>query len=286
MIRSADIPVRPSCGLQTITLIALTCLGLLLHAAAAGAQGRGHPYVPAAATGTSEVRTFDSAEEAVRALHAATRTSDLRALADILGAGADAVSSEDPAVDQRERARFVRKYEEMHRLGPDSDGGAVLLYVGAENWIFPFPVVVQNGRWQFDSRAGMQELLARRVGENELAAIEACRGLLATRDVHVTPRRPHIASDSAPLGYVFRRIPQAADSGVGDDTEGRISATVDLSTTVIAYPAQYRVTGVMTFVAGPDGAIYEQDLGSDTASAARTMTRVDLRQGWQPIERF
>ena len=129
-------------------------------------------------------QVFGSPEEASAALFAAAQQTDNRALLEILGpAGKDLVSSVDPAEDRKERERFVAKYKEMHRVakGP---GGVMVLYVGAENWPLPIPLVEKNGVWCFDTRAGKQEILARRVGRNELATINVCYQLVKAQEQH------------------------------------------------------------------------------------------------------
>ena len=127
---------------------------------------------------------FRSPEEAGAALFAAAQQTDNRALLEILGpAGNDLVSSVDPAEDKKERERFVAKYKEMHRVAKDP-GGVMVLYVGAENWPLPIPLVEKNGVWCFDTHAGKEEILARRVGRDELAAINACSELVNAEERH------------------------------------------------------------------------------------------------------
>jgi hypothetical protein len=129
-------------------------------------------------------QVFGSPEEASAALFAAAQQTDNRALLEILGpAGKDLVSSVDPAEDRKERERFVAKYKEMHRVAKDP-GGVMVLYVGAENWPLPIPLVQKNGVWCFDTHAGKEEILARRVGRNELAAINACYQLVNAEEQH------------------------------------------------------------------------------------------------------
>jgi Txe/YoeB family toxin of Txe-Axe toxin-antitoxin module len=196
---------------------------------------------------------FPSAEDAGRALYEAVRSNDQTALARILGAGNQFVSGDDPAQERSEREQFARKFDEMHRLVRESDGTSVL-YVGAENWPFPFPLTQDGAGWHFDAKAGMEEVLARRIGEDELAAIDTARVLATQQD----------EKQEVPFhGYYFRRLdPQK----------------------VIAYPAQYRVTGVKTFVAGADNVVFEKDLGPRTAEVARTMERLDSPSTWHRIE--
>src|ERR1700745_407794 len=122
---------------------------------------------------TSATRTFSSAGDACHALFQAAQKSDERELEAILGTKKQVISSGDEIEDKLEREQFSRKYQEMHRLVREADGNTVL-YIGAENWPFPVPLVSKNGRWYFDSDSGKQEILARRVGENEAAAIQVC----------------------------------------------------------------------------------------------------------------
>jgi hypothetical protein len=129
-------------------------------------------------------RVFHSPEEASAALFAAAQQNDSRALLEILGtAGKDIVSSGDPVEDLKNRDAFVAKYRQMHRLGKERDG-AMILYIGAENWPEPIPLVKANSVWYFDTDAGKEEILARRVGKNELATIDVCYQLVDAQQQH------------------------------------------------------------------------------------------------------
>src|SRR6266480_4759939 len=121
----------------------------------------------------SEPKTFSSPGEASNALFQAVKNEDEQALAAILGAGKEVTSSSDEVEDKLERERFGQKYQEMHRLVREPDGSTVL-YIGAENWPFPIPLVSKNGVWYFDSDTGKQEILFRTIGENEAVAIQVC----------------------------------------------------------------------------------------------------------------
>jgi hypothetical protein len=129
-------------------------------------------------------QVFQSAEEAGAALFTAAQQTDNRALLKILGpAGKDLVSSGDPAEDRKNRDHFVAKYKQMHRLAKERDG-VMILYIGAENWPDPIPVVEENAVWYFDTDAGREEILARRVGRNELATIDVCYQLVDAEQQH------------------------------------------------------------------------------------------------------
>jgi hypothetical protein len=127
-------------------------------------------------------RVFRSPEEASGALFAAVQEADNRALLEILGPGGrDLVSSGDPAGDTKERDNFVAKYKQMHRVAKEHSG-VMILFVGAENWPLPIPLVERNNVWYFDTDMGKGEILARRVGGNELATIGVCYQLVNAQE--------------------------------------------------------------------------------------------------------
>src|SRR5207253_2689228 len=132
----------------------------------------GHP--PSSVADPSETKTFPSAGDASEALFQAVQNGDERALQATLGAGEELTSCGDESTDKRERDRFVQKYQEMHRLVGEPDGTTVL-YIGAENWPFPIPLVSRKGRWHFDAQTGAREVMFRRIGADEVTAIEVCR---------------------------------------------------------------------------------------------------------------
>src|SRR5271167_2356621 len=122
-------------------------------------------------------QAFPSPDAAVSALFAAGKADDTKALSSILGPDADQVlSSGDPVADKNARDDFARRYQEMHRLEYD-DQGRVILYVGADNWPVPIPLIKKNGGWVFDTAAGKDELLYRRIGRNELFTIKVLEDL-------------------------------------------------------------------------------------------------------------
>ena len=239
---------------------------------------------------------FSSAEQASHALFQAVKDDDERAAMSILGAGKELISSDDEVQDKLDRERFAQKYEQMHRLVRQADG-TMLLYVGAENWPFPVPLVSNHGAWYFDAKAGMEEVLLRRIGENELSAIQVChaRGIEKSADAHAPPYehgpvaallmdvgegRPPVAFH----GYYFRRLEsgQAKASPVAA-TGSRTGKTTD-QFAFVAYPSVYRSTGVMTFVVDRDGVVYEKDLGPNTAAIAKAMTEHALDATWHRVD--
>lgn len=209
---------------------------------------------------TTQQETFPSAEKAVQALYAAVQSDNKPAILRVLGSHQDLVSSEDLPTDQHDRALFLEKYEQMHRLVEEPDGTTVL-YIGAENWPLPVPLVSREDQWFFDGDAGAREVLFRRIGENEAHAIDAC---LVLRTGGQVP-------SGVLHGYYFRKL-----VGTGKDGGKEVS--------YLAYPAEYRTSGVMTFVVTPNNVVFEKDLGRQTATVAQTMTRWHADRSWTPAE--
>ncbi len=239
---------------------------------------------------TSATRTFSSAGEACHALFQAAQKSDERELEAILGTEEQVISSGDEIEDKLEREQFSQKYQEMHRLVREADGSTVL-YIGAENWPFPIPLVSTNGAWHFDSDAGKNEILFRTIGENEATAILVC-------DDFASARKQHNASESGDdpvAGYAQSLISltnasASKTTGVPEKTSqlfhgynfqaGKDAGRVAL----IAYPAKYRSSGVMTFLVTKSGVVYEKDLGPDTNTVAPKIGGNLLDSSWHRAE--
>jgi Protein of unknown function (DUF2950) len=216
----------------------------------------------------AQAKTFDSAGRAAQALYQAVRSNDDRAVRAILGAGPELTSSGDEAVDKLEREHFAEKYKEMHRLVHEVDGYTVL-YIGAENWPFPIPLVANGGKYHFDADAGAHEIIARRIGENETLAFQVSRAIAPETQPAVGQET---SDDSASR---FARELASGHSTVPQAFHGYEFRTVSGPSTgvvLVAYPADYRVSGVMTFVVVPSGAVYEKDLGPNTAKLATQIT--------------
>jgi hypothetical protein len=232
---------------------------------------------------TWQPKTFSSPAEASNALFQAVQNGDEQTLEGILGAGKEVTSSSDEVEDKLERTQFSQKYKEMHRLVHEPDGTTVL-YIGAENWPFPIPLVTNKGEWHFDSDRGEQEILFRRVGENEAAAIEVCQEFTMAKNASaakadsedpITRYAETLATvagtsndnkDSNPFhGYYFRIV---AENHASEGTdEGRTKRAL----TLIAYPAEYQSSGVKTFVVTRNGVVFEKDLGPETKTLAPQM---------------
>jgi len=224
---------------------------------------------------------FQSANEAAQNLFQAVQGNNMDAIIKILAGPTELASCGDDAQDKIEREMFAKKYQEMHRLGREVDG-AVTLYIGAENWPFPIPLVEKNGSWHFDSDAGRKEVLFRRIGDNELTAIEICHELVADG----TPRtkaNPADQSEDALAAVVSKAPGESAQVLIHGYYFRRLAALAkgtSAAPAFIAYPADYRSSGVMTFIVTGNGVIYEKDLGVNTSAAATAMTSFHKDATW------
>jgi hypothetical protein len=228
--------------------------------------------------GASSQTAFPSPDAAGRALVSAVQQHDERSVTRILGGGDELISANDQTEEQLEQERFVQKYQEMHRWVRESDGTRVL-YIGAENWPFPIPLVSRNDEWRFDSKAGSDEILFRRIGENEVAAIGMCETLAVAET--------HPGTDSETDRLVETLLPELRNPGKAIPFHGYYFHTLPSSGggfAAIAYPVVYRSSGVKTFIVTLDGAVSEKDLGPDTANIAAAMTTSRVDSTWTPAE--
>jgi hypothetical protein len=246
-------------------------------------------------------QTFPTAEAASDALFLAAQSGNEQVLVHILAGGKELVSSGDEAEDKIDREQFAQKYRQMHRLVRESDG-TTLLYVGAENWPFPVPIVSRASVWYFDARAGAQEIRFRRLGENEYTAIDTCHALVqsskqpgsnsmeADRVAHyarslINAQPAQISSTPSnreevlgPFhGYYFRILTAQRKGEVGSGSKSG-------GLTLVAYPADYRSSGVMTFIVTRNDVVYETDLGPSTAEVVKAMTSWKRTSNWHVAE--
>ena len=251
--------------------------------------------------------TFASPEDAAKALIEVAKGGKLEELMKLLGPEAQPlVDASDPKTARQNRDVFVVAAAEGWRL-VDDDPDSRVLVVGYESWPFPVPIVKDANRWRFDTAAGVEEVLARRIGRNELAAIRACRtyvfaqklyarrgydgkpaGLYATALRSDPGRRnglywPAVRGERrSPLGDLI------ADSGDGKSPfhgyRFKILAPREpKGFALVAWPATYDSTGVMTFVVNQDGIVSEKDLGADTDRVAGAMTAYDPDTTWDIV---
>jgi Protein of unknown function (DUF2950) len=239
----------------------------------------------------SAAQTYPSAAEASQSLFQAVQSNNEQAITNILGGPTELTSSRDPGQDRIDRELFVQKYQEMHRLHREPDG-SVTLYIGAENWPFPISLVQKNGAWHFDSDAGLKEVLFRRIGENELTAITTCHEFVdAEKQYRAKPDTANL-EDSSPASLVAK----AASGSTGGDpvmfhgyyfkvlathpTNGKATGGF----AVIAYPAEYRSSGVMTFIITAKDVVYEKDLGPKTSALASEMAAFHKDATWRAAD--
>jgi Protein of unknown function (DUF2950) len=274
-------------------------------------------------------KTFPSAQDAGSALMMAAKNSDEKAMLEILGPGAkQIVDSGDPAEDAANRANFVQRYEQMHRLMKEPDG-TTTLYVGPENWPMPIPLAEKNAAWYFDSAAAKREVLYRRIGRNEISTIHVCEELVAAEKEYSaahngqyagkiasdagqqdglywkaaagqpqSPIGPLVASafaeasgsdngGSSPTpyrGYYFRVLARQGAGAPGGAKSYIAGGKMTEGFAFVAYPAEYRSSGVMTFVVGADGVVYRKDLGPNTPTIAKAMRSFNPDSTWKKDE--
>jgi hypothetical protein len=235
----------------------------------------------------SDQQTFASAAEASKSLFQAVRANDGELIVKMLGGPTELASSGDKNQDKLDRECFVQKYLEMHRMVREDDG-KVILYIGAENWPFPIPLLEKDGVWRFDPDMGMKEILYRRIGENELTAIATCHEFAAQNQDGGKPEIPTnsfaaaLAAKAAadPVlfhGYYFRVMMARPANGSLLEKKGKTAGGAIL----IAYPAEYRSSGVMTFVVTANDVVYEKDLGVNSSTLASGVMAFHKDAAWR-----
>jgi hypothetical protein len=280
---------------------------------------------------TPSQKTFESPAQAIQAMYTAAKNDNINELILIFGPESrELLSSGDPNEDNQDRERIVKKYEEMHRLVNDQDK-SVKLYLGAENWPFPIPLVKKGEVWLFDTAAGKKEVLFRRIGRNEFATIDVLGELAqAQKEYESAPRDgatvkqyaqkflsdkgrqnglywataagepqspigPLIAEASKTYtkakegptpfnGYYFRMLEAQGKDAPGGMMSYMSNGKMIRGFAIVAYPAKYRNSGVMTFMVGSDGKIYQKDLGAQTATIGSNMKQFNPDKTWELVE--
>jgi Protein of unknown function (DUF2950) len=219
-------------------------------------------------------KTFRTPAEACNSLYTAVQNNDEAAVEAILGKD---VLSPDKEAARLARHQFTEKYQQMHRLVKEPEG-ITALYVGAENWPFPVPLVDKNGKWYFDSQAGKEEIMFRRIGENEITALEVCDRFIA--DKKQAARKAAAAGD--PMDQYAATL--VSNSAAQQPFHGYRFRTVSGgSLALVAYPAEYRNSGVKTFIVTADGMVFEKDMGANTAQAAQQLNQRPA-SGWSSAQ--
>lgn len=279
----------------------------------------------------SSGKAFDTAQEAGDALIQAAESFDVAALKEILGPGSDdLVASEDAVQDKNRAAEFVAKAKEKHSIEVDvKNANSATLLVGNDDWPLPIPIVKRSGKWYFDTKTGREVILLRRIGANELDALDICRGFVeaqhdyaaekhddakvnqyAQKIISTPGKKDGLAWQNAdgtwggPLGeeiakaleqgysdkakpyhgYFFKVLKgQGPDAPMGE-MDFVVGGAMIGGFALVAAPAEYKVTGVKTFIVGQAGIVYEKDLGSDTLTAFTSMERFNPDKGWTATE--
>lgn len=301
----------------------MVSLGFVLLVLAALSSGQ-----ETAKTTAPAQKTFATPKQAADALLQACDSYDVTALKQILGPqGEDLVSSEDPVRDKNVTLAFAAKAREKNSISIDpNDANRAVLLVGDDNWPMPIPIVKRNGTWYFDTKAGRQEILYRRIGANELDAIQVCRNYVEAQLEYAQTKH-----DGSELNQYAQRVistPGKQDGLVWRNADGSLGGPLAESTAdalaqgytdkskpyhgyffkilkgqgpaapigkidfvvegamiggfaLVAAPADYRVTGVKTFIVSYEGVVYQKDLGPDTLKIFKAMELYNPDKSWQ-----
>lgn len=313
----------PGSTRRSLSARVLACAWLALLASVATADGQ-----------TATQRTFAAPEDAVKALVDTVKTGDLDALLAIFGPeGRELTASSDPATARMNRQVFTVAVREQWRL-EDTSASRKTLVVGNEDWPFPVPLVKGADGWRFDTAAGKEEVLARRIGRNELQAIATSRAYVTAQQryalqghdgkpagVHATKFRSDPGKENglywpaargqkrSPLGdlvaqaaeegralgadrtkptpfhgYYFKILTRQGAVASGGARSYLVKGEMSGGFALVAWPAQYDATGVMTFIVNQDGTVRQRDLGPQTDAIARKMTTYNPDAAWLPVQ--
>jgi hypothetical protein len=278
----------------------------------------------------AEQQTFATPGQAVKAMIVAAQSHDQDALLSIFGDdGKDLLSSGDTVQDNTALDNFVRSYKIKHAIVRE-DADTRVLRVGSKNWELPIPIVREGDHWHFDTAAGKQELIYRRIGANELGAIAACRGFIAAQkdyaklghdglpagiyaqklasdpgkqnglywetknDEPPSSAGPYLAKAAdegykssdprAPYhGYFYRSVKAQGAAAEGGAKSYLVAGQLKEGVALVAYPATYKNSGVMTFIINQHGVVYQKDLGENTPALAEAITEFNPDSSWTKV---
>jgi len=288
-----------------------------------------------AAAAQPKGKEFDTPKQAADALTQAAESFDTATLKDILGPDSeDIIASEDPIQDKNRAAKFAAKAKEKMSVETDKKNpNQAILVVGNDDFPLPIPIVKQKGKWFFDTKIGREEILNRRIGANELNAIEICRGYVEAQQEYAAEKHDGskvnqyaqrilsmpgkhdglawknpdgtwagpVGEDVAKAleegysfqaggnpkpyhGYYFKVLKGQGPAAPGGEIDFMVGGAMIGGFALVATPAEYRVTGVMTFIVGPDGVVYEKDLGPDSLKAFQSMDKYNPDKTWKVTE--
>jgi len=276
---------------------------------------------------------YSSAEEAVKALAAALKSNNDKELLSILGPDVKAlISSGDPVDDKQRRENFVALYDKKNSLA--EQGQKKVLIIGEKDWPFPIPLVKKGDQWFFDTKAGKEELLNRKIGENELSTIQTMLAIVDAEREYVLKDRDNDAlleyaskfwsdpgkknglywetkegEEPSPLGelvekaategyahrkskdkpipyhgYYYRILKAQGKNAPDGAYDYVVKGQMIGGFAVVAYPAKYGISGVMTFIVNHDGVVYEKDCGKNTKRIATAMKKYDPDRTWHKVK--
>jgi hypothetical protein len=275
-------------------------------------------------------QTFKTPEEAATALVNAAKSGDSKSIVTVLGPdGEDIVSSGDEVADAATRAKFIAAYDAKHTIATEGDSKAVMV-VGPDDFPLPIPLVRKDGLWRFDTAAGREEILFRRIGENELDAIQSALAYVDAQDEYAEKDRTGAGvntyaqriisqpgkkdglywptsqgEEASPLGeliaeatkqgyrvgggrtpfhgYYFKILTKQGAAAAGGELEYIVNGKMIGGFALVAYPAEYRNSGVMTFIVNHAGTVFQKDLGPNTAQVAERMTAFNPDKTWRAV---
>jgi hypothetical protein len=302
------------CVPRFVLLLSLTTAALLSAASTALAQ-----------------KTYKTPQDAVDALVASAKADDQKAALVVLGRdGEDIISSGDKVSDEAIRKRFVTSYEAKHQIAMDGDNKAMLV-IGDDDYPFPIPLVKKAGLWSFDTEAGRREILFRRIGRNELDAIQtalayvdaqneyadkdrtgAGAGVYAQRFVSQAGKKDGLywptaqGEEESPLGelfatasrqgyradqgrspyhgYYYKILTRQGPAAPGGAADYVVNGKMIGGFALVAYPDEYRNSGVMTFIVNHSGTVFQKDLGPDSEKIAESMTSFNPDKTWTKVD--
>jgi hypothetical protein len=312
------------------TLLTLALAASVLNLSSAIAQTQ--PDTGAGTAAKVTQMTFSTPQAAVEMLIKATGDYDVPTLTQIFGpSGEDFIATADPVQDKNAAEKFadMARTKNSVQIDPKNSSRATVI-VGNDDWPFPVPLVKKSGKWQFNSDAGRKEILYRRIGANELDAIQVCRGYVEAQKEYATtvhddsgvnqyaqkiistpgkqdglywqnadgtaggPISEPVANaieegysvdkKSAYHGYYFKILKGQGPNAPIGKLDYMIQGAMIGGFAMIAAPAEYRVTGVKTFIVGPQGIVYQKDLGPDTLTIAKGIELFDPDKTWQPTD--
>ena len=275
-------------------------------------------------------QTFKTPEEAATALVNAAKSGDSKSIVTVLGPdGEDIVSSGDEVADAATRAKFIAAFDSKHTIAMEGDSKAIMV-VGPDDFPLPIPLVRKDGLWRFDTAAGREEIVFRRIGENELDAIQSALAYVDAQDEYAEKDRTgagvntyaqriisqpgkkdglywptsqgeppsplgeliaeatkqgyRVGAGRSPFhGYYFKILTKQGAAAAGGELEYIVNGKMIGGFALVAYPAEYRNSGVMTFIVNHAGTVFQKDLGPNTAQVAERMTAFNPDKTWQKV---